>query len=274
MTDLVKCSRCHSEIESKYFSISRKGVRKKCCNQCLNRNKCDQCNYTCPNKIDLQRHINCVHLKEQNHACSHCDAKFGGNGDLQRHIKTVHLKERNYESTQCDAKFGENGSLQTHIKTVHLKEQNYACPQCDYKCGRNGSLQTHIKICTGDFTGSAGEFKILQLLDDLGLEKDIDFLYDQSYWNVKDKGLLRWDFILNHTSDNPIVIEFDGGFHYRPVRMGNMTDDEALTAFENSQRRDVIKNDYCSNNYIPFLRIPYWDFEKIEQLVMDFISQN
>ena len=35
MPELVKCSRCHSEIEKKYFSTNRKGVRQKCCDNCL-----------------------------------------------------------------------------------------------------------------------------------------------------------------------------------------------------------------------------------------------
>ena len=155
---------------------------------------------------------------------------------------------------------------------VHLKLTPHVCPDCDKKFGQNGDLQKHIKICTGKFTGSSGEFKIIQLLDELGLDKDVDYIYDQTYWDVKDKGLLRWDFILRHKEHNPMVIEYDGKFHYKPIRMGNMTDEEAQTAFDNNQRRDRIKNDYCDKNNIPILRIPYWDYNNIEQLVMEFIS--
>jgi hypothetical protein len=108
----------------------------------------------------------------------------------------------------------------------------------------------------------------------LNLEKDIDFLYDESYWGVKDKSLLRWDFVLNHKHENPMVIEFDGRFHFAPIRMGNMTDEEAQTAFENCQQRDKIKDDYCEDKKIPMLRIPYWEKNNIEQLVLAFISAN
>jgi hypothetical protein len=146
---------------------------------------------------------------------------------------------------------------------------------CNYKCGQNGNLQTHIKVCTGkNFTGSSGEYAIIQLLDELCLEKDVDYLYDETYWDVRDTKLLRWDFILNHKHDNPMVIEYDGGYHYKPIRRGNMTDEEAEEHFKNNQRRDKIKDDHCANNSIPMLRIPYWDKDNIESLVMDFISQN
>ena len=245
MSELVTCTRCHSEIEAKYFSINRKGVRQKTCDTCLARYQCDQCEYVSSTK----RNIN-------------------------KHIKTVHLKLTPYSCGQCDAKFGQNGNLQRHINTVHLKEQNYACTECDAKFGQNGNLQTHIKICTGEFNGSAGEYAILNLLDELGQEKDVDFIYNSTHWNVKDKSLLRWDFILNHLHDNPMVIEFDGIAHFLPTRFGGISEEKAQENLITAQRRDKIKNDYCLEYNIPILRIPYWDFDKIESLVMNFIASN
>ena len=51
MAELRKCSRCRSEIELKYFGISRKGEHNKTCINCLNKKKerdaievvCDNC---------------------------------------------------------------------------------------------------------------------------------------------------------------------------------------------------------------------------------------
>ena len=222
----------------------------------------------------MENHINTVHLKLTPYTCPHCDKKFGHKCDLQTHIRTVHLKLKNYACPHCDKKFGENGNLQRHIRTVHLKSTPHKCPDCDYKCGRNGNLQKHIKICTGKFTGSAGEHKIIQLLDEFGLEKDVDYLYDQTYWDVKDKSLLRWDFILRHKHDNPMVIEYDGVAHFLPTRFGGISQEKAQENLTTAQRRDRIKGDHCTENNIPMLRIPYWDFDNIETLVMEFIAVN
>ena len=339
--NLMKCSRCHSEMLEEYFDISRKGLRNKCCKFCLVKYQCDRCEFTsstksvmsthikivhdkikdneCPNdncdfkcstKNDLTRHIKMVHDKIKDFECpnDNCDFKCFSNSNLTRHIKMIHDKIKDIEcpndncdykcsiksslkvhikmvhdkikdfecpNDDCDYKCSTNAHLKVHIKMVHDKIKDFECPtdNCDYKCSQKSSLKVHIKTCTGKFTGSSGEYEILKLLDELDQHKDEDFLYDQTFWSVKDKSLLRWDFIINH-KHNPLVIEYDGAFHYQPIRMGGMTDAEAQTAFENIQRRDKIKNDYCNENGIPMLRIPYWDKEKIESLVMDFISQN
>ena len=34
-----------------------------------------------------------------------------------------------------------------------------------------------------------------------------------------------------------------------------------------SKRKDKIKTNYCVNNNINLLRIPYWDFENIEEII-------
>jgi hypothetical protein len=109
-------------------------------------------------------------------------------------------------------------------------------------------------------------------LDELGLEKDVDYIYDQTFWDVKDKGLLRWDFIIRHKELNPFVIEYDGIAHFLPTRFGGICEEIAHENLATSKHRDEIKNQYCAENNIPMLRIPYWDFDNIEQLVMDFIS--
>ena len=49
MAELKKCSRCHSNIELKYYSINRKGEYYKCCDNCRNNKyniECDCCGKT------------------------------------------------------------------------------------------------------------------------------------------------------------------------------------------------------------------------------------
>jgi hypothetical protein len=305
--ELRTCGVCRSMMLLKFYSTNIKThIMYKSCDDCRAKHRakthvCDECdkefgvngtlqrhiktvhlgenNYICGEcdqkfgaKSDLQRHIKQVRRGERNYACGECDHKFGAKSDLQRHIKTIHSGEKNYACCECDHKFGTNAILQNHIKQVNRGERDHVCTECDQKFGRKGDLRKHIKICTGKFNGSAGEHAIMT--DGLGLEQDIDFIYDQTFWNVKDESLLRWDFIINHKHENDIVIEYDGEFHYKPIRMGNMSDEEAQTALENTQRRNKITDDYCESNNKPLLRIPCWETDNNEQLVTAFIAAN
>jgi hypothetical protein len=87
-----------------------------------------------------------------------------------------------------------------------------------------------------------------------------------TYWDVKDKRLLRWDFVINHTSENPKVIEFDGIQHFKAIGFWGGADGLLET-----QRRDKIKDDYCKINDIPILRISYLDIDNVSELVNNFL---
>ena len=43
----------------------------------------------------------------------------------------------------------------------------------------------------------------------------------------------------------------------------------SMSGFKKTKLHDRIKNDYCFDNNIPLLRIPYWDFENIEEILFD-----
>jgi hypothetical protein len=113
----------------------------------------------------------------------------------------------------------------------------------------------------------------MEALEDLGFEKDVDYFYNEAYGDVRDKSLLRWDFRIETLGD-PLFIEYDGGYHYEPIRRGSMTKEQAEERLKNTQRRDAIKNDYCEDNCLLLLRIPYWEKKNAKKLVSDFINTN
>ena len=228
-----KCSRCHSEMLEEFFKRNRKGVLNKCCNNCLNRFKCSDCDYK---------------TSKKNH--------------LQRHIDSVHLKLKPFECDNCDLKFALKGQLQQHIDAVHLKLKPFMCNECGFKATRNGTLQRHTKVCTGKLNCSSGELAVMKILDKL----EVDYVYDESYGGVKDKSYLRWDFRIGNS-----FIEYDGKAHSLPVRYGGISEEKALENLETAKKRDKIKNDYCADNGFPLLRIPYWKKDNIEELVEAFI---
>jgi len=80
--------------------------------------------------------------------------------------------------------------------------------------------------------------------------------------------LLRYDFAILNDTDFPIfLIEADGRQHYQSVkRWGGEKN------YDKIKRNDAIKNNWAKENNIPLLRIHYWDFNKIEGIISEFIN--
>jgi len=73
---------------------------------------------------------------------------------------------------------------------------------------------------------------------------------------------LRFDFALFNDiakTDLNFLVELDGEFHYRKI----FKKDNYEILIEHDKR----KNTYCKNNNIKLLRIPYWEFKNIEQIL-------
>ena len=68
-------------------------------------------------------------------------------------------------------------------------------------------------------------------------------------------------------------IEYDGKQHYMNVDFqGNCTDEELSEKLKINKKRDKIKDKYCKKNGIKLLRIPYYDFDKIEDILINYLN--
>ena len=231
--------------------------------------ECVICDYRCSDNSSLKKHIKQIHDKIKDFECSICDYKCSTKGDLKKHIKQVHDKIKDFECSICDYKCSDNNSLKQHIKQIHDKIKDFECSICHYKCSSNSDLTRHIKTCTGNLNCSSGELAVMNVLKSL----NITYLYDTSYGNVKHKRLLKWDFVIE-TSGEPLFIEYDGKSHTLPIRYGGISQERAEENLTSSKIRDKIKDDYCNENGLLLLRIPYYEKENVFSLVSDFISEN
>lgn len=68
---------------------------------------------------------------------------------------------------------------------------------------------------------------------------------------------LPFDFYL---PDYNICIEVDGEQHYEPVAFGRAPKEKVIDNFRELKIRDDIKTQYCKDNNIKLIRIPYWEF--------------
>jgi very-short-patch-repair endonuclease len=95
---------------------------------------------------------------------------------------------------------------------------------------------------------SKGELNILKYLSD----NNINFIKE---YYISDLGYY-FDFYL---PDHKVAIEYDGIQHHKPIDFFGGKD-----GYLKTKQRDKLKSDYCKNNNIELIRIPYTDIDKIE----------
>ena len=98
---------------------------------------------------------------------------------------------------------------------------------------------------------SVGEQRIREYLE----LNNIDFVQEKRFGDCRNIKPLPFDFYL---PDYNMCIEFDGQQHYEDVGYGN---------HKRTVEHDKIKNQYCKDNNINLLRIPYWDGNDIEKII-------
>lgn len=106
---------------------------------------------------------------------------------------------------------------------------------------------------------SKGEDKIKQFL----ISNNINFKTQFKFKDCKKIRELRFDFaILDKNNNLDCLIEYDGEQHYRLTRYVNKE-----SMLKENQENDKIKSTYCQDHNIKLIRIPYWDLNKIEQIL-------
>lgn len=104
---------------------------------------------------------------------------------------------------------------------------------------------------------SKGEKNIRKWL----VDNNIVFVTQKVFADCKDKLSLPFDFYL---PDYNSAIEYDGEQHYEPIEFFG-----GQEAFKIRVKHDNIKNEYCKNNGISLLRIPY--FKNVEEELNNFL---
>lgn len=158
---------------------------------------------------------------------------------------------------------GQQFGLLTAIRP--LKERNVSSVmwECKCKCGNiikvssNNLVQGFTSSC--GCLNSKGEAKISQIL------KEYNILFEQQKtFNtcrfLDTNALARFDFYL---PEQNVLIEYDGKQHFDYDENGWNTKDN----FIKTQQHDQFKNQWCKENNIPLIRIPYLYFNNIESIL-------
>lgn len=158
----------------------------------------------------------------------------------------------------------------TEIRNTNAgSPETWAYAKCPY-CGTFKWIPAHY-IRTEDTQScgclrSRGEEKIKKLLATHNIPFEEEKTFD-SCRSLTTNYKYRFDFYVN----NQFLIEYDGEQHFKPAQFGGISIEEAKENLHKTQQRDLYKNQWCKNNNIPLIRIPYTHLDKlqIEDLLLE-----
>lgn len=103
-----------------------------------------------------------------------------------------------------------------------------------------------------------------KIIFDFLKENNLDFVHQWTPENFKNgKNSKKFDFYI---PSKKLVIEYDGEFHYLPVF--------GYEYLEKTKERDIEKDNYCRLDNINMLRIPFWESERIKEILNKVLFNN
>ena len=144
------------------------------------------------------------------------------------------------------------------VEKTDLRKDGRIVWKCKCSCGKytyattsdlTQNRKTHCEFC--QIIKSKGEKKICQLLEDA----NISFIREKTFDNLKSDNNrpLRFDFYL---PEKGYLIEFDGKQHFKE-------DSGYGSDLKNIQLRDDKKNQYCFDNNLILIRIPFTHLKEL-----------
>lgn len=193
----------------------------------------------CPHHIDkgIQR-VKYHNLERSSGKCGYCMGYHRTKEDLQKELDDLHgtIKILEYDS---------------YMNPIVVQ-----CRVCGHVWSPIGPSLINGRRCP-NCNKSMFEVEVMELLNKWNYQN----ISQYTYLDCRDKNPLPFDFYLPEYN---ILIEVDGEGHYKPIPRGSMSYEEAIKALEIVQKHDMIKTQYCIDNDIALIRIPYWERKNLE----------
>ncbi len=135
---------------------------------------------------------------------------------------------------------------------------------CVFKRSPYYILKNNV-LCPKCYRLSKGEKYICDYL----INNNINFIQHYSIDKCKNINVLSFDFVILNNNNNLLgLIEYQGKQHYESIEHWGGQEN-----LEYTQNNDNIKYNYCLNNNIPLLCIPYWEFKNIENILNNYLKE-
>lgn len=113
---------------------------------------------------------------------------------------------------------------------------------------------------------SNSERTMLKALDELNINYSSQYSID----DCKFVNVLKFDAF---DTKNNIAFEYNGEQHYYPIDFGGKGQEYARELFELTCNRDKAKQEYCKNNNIPLIIVPYWEKKNMKTYIKSEIER-
>lgn len=197
---------------------------------------------------------------KEGHRCFNCTHKQIWNYHANRNITNISNLKTCFPELLCEWDYELNSKLPEQYSLYSNYSVYWICKKCGYK---------YKSVIANRTKGGNGcplcrETKIEKKVKIILKSNNILFNFQKSFLDCMYKKRLRFDFYLFLHN---ILIETQGRQHYVPIDFAGKGSEWANIEFEKNQIRDQIKRDYCKNNGIKLIEIPYWDYDKIEEIL-------
>jgi len=148
-----------------------------------------------------------------------------------------------------------------YMKSVYINNKT----KIIITCPDHGDFKMRPDTHLGQMCGcskcnmSLGEDRIMKILEG----KNINYKSHHGFDDCKYINKLTFDFYLPEYNT---CIEFDGQQHFYPVDFFG-----GEKSFKLQQKKDNIKNKYCIENNIELIRIPYFEYDNINSILLDIV---
>ncbi|MBZ9622857.1 hypothetical protein G9F71_008325 [Clostridium sp. FP2] len=222
--------------------------------------QCDECNTSKP--LEWGVYTRCIN-EDGKYYCKPCASKLYG------HANSILTKLKSGKSfADTNIKLLGDDFLKKYWSNKNTLDPFLFCNNSDkyvwVKC-QSGHEDYCIRVdhfMTGSrcpiCNSSKGERKISDILKKHGLI----FLEQYRLDDCRNIKPLPFDFAVFNKLKLMCLIEYDGEHHYKPVKHFG-----GVESFKKTKRGDTIKNSYCMKNDIKLVRIPYFEFENIEEIL-------
>ena len=199
--------------------------------------------------------ITTPHSLHQGNGCPECGKIKAA---MSRRLSQEEFEERVY-------------AVNHHVKivgsyTTYSSPINCKCTVCgsDFIVNQAYNL-IHETVQCPFCTTSKPERELKYILDGLGIEYVFHYRFDDCKYINK----LECDFAIFNNTKLLCIVEYDGEMHYYPIDFAGKGPEWAKEQHELTKKRDEAKNNYCKNNNIPIIRIPYWEKKNLKEYFLN-----
>lgn len=283
----VKCDYCGEFYNTEYgtYYKGHQNFPKDCCSKCTGKKTSDVTYFKRREKYwgELEDFCKSQGYTLETQKDEYTDVKMTIYYSCSKHGETSNMMENMLHGFGCQ-KCGREHAKNKMIFTPDFIEEyinsineNTLLNKFDYQGAPVPNLNIKCK-CGNIFTTSFNNYKhgtntcktcsLKESRNETVIRKilennNIDFIQEKRFSDCKDKKSLPFDFYIPSIN---LIIEYDGEQHYFCCSFNGIPSNLSII-----QKHDKIKNDYCNKKHINLLRIPYWEKENIENIVLDKI---